>query len=166
MKRCTKCGELRNSNQFMPMGYVRNECRLCINARSKQWRENSKKNQKQYNILKKRHNKLAKKNYHKYKNAPSRKHKLIIKKLWGAYKITETEIQNKLNDQMGCCPICGKDFTEVKMRQNKYLFYVIDHDHATGKIRGLLCSPCNLALGHYEKHLRGNMVNVEKYLKK
>jgi len=36
------------------------------------------------------------------------------------------------------CDICGR--TGIKM--------VVDHDHKTGKIRGLLCYNCNLAIGN------------------
>ncbi len=38
-----------------------------------------------------------------------------------------------------CC-ICGE-----KNEIHKNL--VVDHNHATGEIRGLICSPCNSALG-------------------
>ena len=41
------------------------------------------------------------------------------------------------------CEICGTT-------ENPGLKLVRDHNHATGYIRGLLCSPCNSRLGHYE----------------
>jgi hypothetical protein len=41
-----------------------------------------------------------------------------------------------------------------------------DHDHITGRIRGILCGPCNLALGQYEKTIRPMLDKVEAYLDK
>lgn len=43
--------------------------------------------------------------------------------------------------QRGKCAICGAP----KKRE-----LVIDHDHATGFTRGLLCQPCNNGLGHFK----------------
>jgi hypothetical protein len=37
------------------------------------------------------------------------------------------------------CDICGVE-----------AFLVVDHDHETGYIRGLLCDRCNVFLGHFE----------------
>jgi hypothetical protein len=43
--------------------------------------------------------------------------------------------------QKGCCAICGRHESEFKYRLS------IDHDHETCKLRGLLCSNCNTAIG-------------------
>lgn len=47
--------------------------------------------------------------------------------------------------QNGLCPICGK---QLKGLDNLGKQPAIDHDHKTGKIRGLCCLYCNYALGY------------------
>jgi len=55
------------------------------------------------------------------------------------------EDYKKLEDsQNGVCAICGGKQIE------RYEFFSVDHCHETGKIRGLLCSKCNIGLGHFE----------------
>jgi hypothetical protein len=54
------------------------------------------------------------------------------------YGITQEQFSELLSSQKGACPIC-----EDPLPQR----FVVDHDHNTGVVRGLLCNPCNLALG-------------------
>lgn len=61
------------------------------------------------------------------------------------YGITLEEYTKILLDQNSSCAICGRHQSEFK------LALAVDHCHTTGKIRGLLCGPCNTGLGHYEK---------------
>ena len=42
------------------------------------------------------------------------------------------------------CEICG----DTAPPHRKHL--AVDHNHITGKIRGMLCDPCNLALGKFK----------------
>lgn len=53
-------------------------------------------------------------------------------------EITEEQFEALLAGQSGVCAIC---FEAVSERLN------VDHDHSTGKVRGLLCRRCNLLLG-------------------
>lgn len=63
------------------------------------------------------------------------------------YGLTEESFKALLVKQGGGCAICGSaDSRQKGMHANGRL--VIDHDHATGIVRGLLCAPCNLTLGH------------------
>ena len=41
---------------------------------------------------------------------------------------------------------------------------VIDHCHSTEEVRGVLCSPCNLALGHIKDNTK-TLENLISYLK-
>lgn len=64
------------------------------------------------------------------------------------YNITVDEVQAMLEKQNYCCAICGIHQDDVQHVEFKYSPLVIDHDHNTGKVRGLLCPSCNLLLGN------------------
>lgn len=72
-----------------------------------------------------------------------------------AYGITPERYKEMLEAQGNRCEICGS--------KNKRQMS-IDHDHETGKVRGLLCDGCNLSLGHIERH--GFLEKALKYIAK
>lgn len=78
--------------------------------------------------------------------------------LWRYYKISIEDFEKKLKAQKGACAICRK-----KNKGKKRL--AIDHDHATERIRGLLCRNCNLMLG-YAKDSALILKTAIEYLKK
>lgn len=57
------------------------------------------------------------------------------------YGLTPDDFLALLSTQEGACAVCQRVVGDEKL--------VIDHDHRTGKVRGLLCSPCNTALGFF-----------------
>lgn len=56
------------------------------------------------------------------------------------YGITPEQYTILLTMQRGVCAICQKPPFRVRL--------AIDHDHKTGKIRGLLCRRCNCGIGN------------------
>ena len=57
--------------------------------------------------------------------------------------ITQEEYDDLLERQGGSCAICSTPPVEPAR-------LAIDHDHTTGEVRGLLCIPCNLAIGNLQ----------------
>lgn len=57
--------------------------------------------------------------------------------------ITEEDYLDLLHDQDGKCAVCGRHSDEASRRLS------IDHDHKTGRVRGLLCHKCNVGLGMF-----------------
>ena len=76
------------------------------------------------------------------------------------YGITYAEYEEKRKEVEYCCEICGKH--EEDHSRGK-LF--VDHDHDTGKYRGLLCTQCNSALGMVYDNI-GILQNMIDYLQK
>lgn len=73
----------------------------------------------------------------------SDEHKIKTKwrRIFKLYKITEIDYIKILENQENKCAICGCDFSINKIGIH------IDHCHKTNKVRGILCSKCNQALG-------------------
>ena len=68
-----------------------------------------------------------------------RKHQLKIK-----YGITLEDFITLLIEQDGRCAICkSRD-------RGPEISWAVDHDHKTGKVRGLLCSGCNHGVGNFK----------------
>lgn len=63
-------------------------------------------------------------------------------------RIPRAELVRMLNEQDGCCAICRQPVSMIGSRKHK-LGAHLDHDHKTGKVRGLLCIPCNTGLGAF-----------------
>jgi len=65
------------------------------------------------------------------------------------YGIGIEDYDRILAGQGGGCAICDKPPVLVGRMANRATL-VVDHDHETGAIRGLLCNPCNLMMGRYD----------------
>lgn len=88
----------------------------------------------------------------KHKHLDARKNSHLIR----TYSISLKEYKAMLNKQDGLCAICfGKNKDKRKLS--------VDHCHKTGKIRGLLCTKCNQAIGLFNDD-PAILVRARKYL--
>lgn len=81
------------------------------------------------------------------------------------YSISIEEYQSMFDAQGGICKICLRPESMVDNRSGKVKNLAVDHCHESGKVRGLLCYNCNVAIGF----LRDNSEVVQRaadYLKK
>lgn len=62
------------------------------------------------------------------------------------YGLSEDDYERMNEQQQGLCAICGG--TRVRAGTTGL---VVDHDHETGAVRGLLCSSCNTGIGHMQE---------------
>jgi hypothetical protein len=81
--------------------------------------------------------------YHKNNRAKVTKQQLISHRR-REYGLTEEEYNNMVLSQNNMCAICNKPSDRTLH---------IDHDHVTGKVRGLLCFNCNLGIGLLQEDL-------------
>jgi len=126
MRHCTACRQDRPLTEFVrnrsrPDGLARS-CRACAREQQRRWREAHPEEARA----------ASRRQYDPAKAAVWNRAALLRR-----YGLTEADVERMKAEQGGRCAICR----EVPRR------WVIDHDHATGEVRALLCDPCNRGLG-------------------
>lgn len=74
-------------------------------------------------------------------------------KLKRRYGISFEDYCQLLRRQNGTCAICKNPENYFDYRTKKLKLLSVDHDHKNGNVRGLLCEPCNKALGLFKDNI-------------
>ena len=138
---CTKCKTEQPVSSFnkqisRKVGYTAH-CKSCLKIKKAMYyqenRDAVRKKQKSYNELNK--DKSQKRSTQWRLNNPEKVKENRLK----IYGISLNDKETLFKNQKGCCAICN----------NKIAGQInIDHCHTTGKVREILCSPCNFLLGN------------------
>ena len=153
-KKCTKCAETKPITQYNKCkGARRAYCKSCHAAESIKWHRSNADKRRAHTIAYQRNwranNKEKTKEYGRrsYKKlTPEQKkqkaHKSRMRSLQRKYGISAENWQMLYERQGGLCALC-----RVPGRTGRHGILSVDHCHETGRIRGLLCTPCNSAIG-------------------
>lgn len=105
--------------------------------------------------------------YRQWKDAyfadPKNKRREKSNTLMRKYGITIEDYEQMLERQNGVCAICLRPESGVdKSSTVKQL--AVDHDHETGRVRGLLCFRCNVVTARFEEIGEDALDKVYEYL--
>ena len=132
MKKCSKCKEEKEPTEFYKRsknGKLRSICKECTNNDAREWQSRNR------DKVVKSVRKWESKNKDKVKEYDRRKN------LKAKYGITLEFLEGLRTGQGSKCKVCNlhEDSLDRPL--------VVDHNHKTGEVRGLLCHKCNTGLG-------------------
>lgn len=137
MKRCSDCGEEKSYTEFYRAGTTldgyRGVCKGCELAELRAFSRNNREHLNRQRRERYANDTDHRDSYRAYNRARFRQYK---------YGITYEEFHAMIDAQDNVCSICKKS-------NGRQVLYV-DHDHKTGRIRGLLCHTCNTFLGRID----------------
>lgn len=138
-KTCRECGDDKPIQGFDWMKVtssgkmtIRSKCMECRQKATREWNDANREHVRARDTAW-RHKKPNRKEWAKNQN---------LRHFFG---ITLADYNAMFVAQGGRCAICRTDEPG-----GKHNTLVVDHDHATGKIRGLLCNSCNNGLGRFK----------------
>lgn len=105
-------------------------CTSCKRKKATEWRNNNRG----------AYRKSSQESYHKHGEKNRFRSRLYAWKKKYGINLTYNEYMLMFEAQKGRCAIC-------KIHQDETSTFHVDHNHTSGKVRALLCSSCNLALG-------------------
>jgi hypothetical protein len=145
-KKCSCCSEIRSLTEFDKCSSrddgLQSACKTCKKEYNHK-RYKTKRNSLIAQTLEYRRSHMDA--WKKYSAEYRRKNKVKTrgKKILSKYNLTLEDYDRIFLGQNKRCKICGrKDFAPK-----------IDHDHVTGKVRGILCTNCNTGLGNFKDRI-------------
>lgn len=163
-KKCTRCRKQKPLTEFYPHKrgrhrYLRPDCKTCNKAKVKARFTGS---MREAALVKRRAATKARLDRLRQTNPEllrERTRRGTLAKSLKQFGLTRAEFDRMCAAQEHRCAICRQPMAALRSRVN------IDHDHATGKIRGLLCNRCNRGLG-YLKDSPANLQRAIEYLQR
>ena len=163
MKNCARCSIMKKVDEFHKCSSridgLQIYCKTCAKEKrdsdesKKSWAKNKEKEQIRKKAFYEKNKSKIFMTTNKWRSQHPEQRKLYAAK--GKYNLSNEQYKQLMS--INNCEICKCDLSITKHKH-------IDHCHETGKVRGVLCSKCNLGLGHF----KDNITNLEKaidYLK-
>jgi hypothetical protein len=143
MKRCTKCGAEKALDDFYTDRNARDgrrpDCKVCNLARRKaKYAEDPRPYIERALKWQQENRDRHLQRMRDYNATPAKKISNRKSHLKRKYGLTLEEFDELLDSQGGGCAICDKPAPDN-----------VDHDHETGRVRGILCWDCNIAIGKF-----------------
>ena len=143
-KVCVDCKEDKQVSEYYSMGFrksgsrkLRSCCKKCSDKRTSDYIKSHKKSCTEYSMeYNKKYYRDNRDKVLKYYH--DNKDKLLEQKYKRKYGVTVEQVDETYKKQNGLCAIC-----KVRPAIN------IDHNHLTGRFRGILCGVCNRGLGMF-----------------
>jgi hypothetical protein len=133
MKTCSQCKETKKPSEFgidkrKPDG-LKYHCKACHNASNLARRQANPEKHRKVNLA-----------YARSQRGKQFQRKNALRRKFWPHLTNEqavAEYDRLMASQNNCCGLCGRHQSEFKVALS------VDHNHETGKARGLLCNKCN-----------------------
>lgn len=146
---CATCKETKASSDFSNVEQRKGDERSCRPCTRRTYRQRPEVKEAERQRSRDKNPNARANSYYKYR-----------------YGITRDEIDAMIEAQGSLCAVCRRPESQVVPKSGKPRRLQVDHDHRTGKPRGMVCQFCNMVLGHVDdstEHLQAFIAYLERH---